>query len=1504
MHNHKILFPDKTFDKIFARSLSFILTLALTCSLLPARSVSAAETAKQGSQDNKEGVDADPETEETIQEIIEINSVKDFLAFAANCSLDSWSADKRVLLNTDISLSDTEFDSIPVFTGTFDGQNHTISGFQYRGNGYVGGLFRYIGVGGLVENLNVTGEIIAADEKECIGGLCGINYGNIQNCSFKGNVSGRTTIGGLVGVNEPSGAVRDCFSGGHITGYYATGGIAGTNHGLLSHCTNRANINNDREWVEEDDEMGAGIFFSIDIGEDETELFSGVDTGGIVGYSDGIVTRCMNYGTIGYEHTGYNIGGIAGRQSGILSLCSNRGNIYGRKDIGGIVGQMEPYIEVDEAQSLRNAVDELHDLIAKTLDDMEDGKNVSKRDLDSLAASSDSATDAGDALAGQLADFVDDNLDQAQAMTDRLSDVMEMLPLVFDDVYSAEENFASASRSLMLIGDDIREIGHFEGDYVETDYSRLTLLSTVGGNLLSIQQYPSAGETVYILAEPATDYQLSSIAAYDAHGSRIGVNYNGDNSYSFVMPEANVKVEAYFSYNGTTTFTNGSDNALINPDESDDPDESDEEDGTDIDGTENDSTVTGNPSTDKADPDKDQTNPDDGKSDPDDEKTDSDSGSGDGSDGGSSGSGSGSGSGNDGGSSGSGDGSGSGSDGGSSGSGSGSDGGNDGSSSDSGSGSGSGNDNGSSDSEDDSGNGDASGSSESGSGTGSGSGNTGSADSGHTSGGGAPDDDSNLEVRVSSSFYKPERRLSVNNGTLMEVNTITPSARAQTAIQLMSNLSGNASYQIDGGTATVTVIPDGGYTVNGTPSVSVNGQSVSVSRSYQSEYAYSFSVNGGGLYQVNINFQKLDKSQTVGGAKGEIDSAIRQQQAAAEKVNAIMREIQDSGTVTDDQLKELEKALEEMSNATSAVLSNLSVVSNIVGQHAVEITGNIGDEMASAMDYLQSAVDSIKSATRDARSIVDYVNGQPNIRFSKLGGEFDVNRKNLHEQLKKMSESIQNLSNDASNFSDVINDDLRAVNDQINLVFNLLADNLTNYGEVSVEELYEDVNIEEIDSITTGKTDNCVNRGIVQGDINIGGIAGAMSIDEEDPEDSAAGNIDYQIGRRYFTKCIITDSVNEGYITAKKDGAGGIVGYMKHGVVTDSEGYGSVESTEGSYVGGICGESLTIIQNCYALCCVSGDKNVGGIAGFADTIKDCYAMADCNAKTGRKGAIAGQTVQYENALNEEENKISGNYYVGENLYGIDNVSYTGIAEPISYEELLTVVNLPTAFRHLKVTFRVDDSYLGTQEVAFGESLSTLEYPDIPHKEGFYGVWPDYSDQIMTGNLMITGEYKENVTVIQSKEAQAAQTNDSYEKPYALVEQRFTEDTLLNVSLGTDKTPPEKIHNRPNVIYDVSLENAAINDQDTFAIRLYNPYEDAEVWEYRDGTWSKLESKARGQYLQVDMCGTRQTFCVAQCQSKTSLIAVCAAGGIILAALILVLFKKTKAGRRKRSKETK
>lgn len=1357
------------------RILSVVLAASLAVHALPVCDVLAAPdsatTDTETVNKNKDDVVADAgAAEEVISiETIEINSVEDFLAFADNCHLDSWSANKIVTLQQDIDLSGIDFEMIPVFAGTFDGGGHTISGFHPSEQGYIVGLFRYIAEGGAIKNLTLNGNITAVNEKECVGSICGVNYGTIKNCSFHGIVSGKNTVGGIAGINEVSGCITNCQSNARITGYYSTGGIAGSNHGIITFCNNHSGINNDSDWVEEDDEMGTGLFFSFQTSGDEVELYSGVDTGGIAGYSDGLIERCNNYGIVGYEHTGYNIGGIVGRQAGVLLLCTNNSEVYGRKDVGGIVGQMEPDIEVDEAQSLRNAINKLHDLIEKTLDDMHDGKNTFKSDFDSLSLYGDAALTSGDALVGQMTDFVDDNVEQIQLFTDRIDHVMDMLPDIMDNVAASGEAFDRMNKVIDQLADDLNFMDSLDDSaYNGTDYNRITMLSTVGGYLFSNSLNPSAGDKVTITVTPDSGYVLDRpLSIVEANGTFVSYSdddteSDGSGQYTFAMPSSNVQVTAYFRHQDDSGVSYSVDNTYQRY-------------------VTNDASMEDGPS---------------------DEVKATGSGDGDG---------------------------------------------------------------------------DTS--------------NAGEGDEGTS-------DNGEGDVGTSDDEMDDPQ----NDMTDDEFDAAPYSdSNSDTQIILHSNLSGSASYRINDDIVTLTVRPDTAYTLNSAPVVADStGETLPVKRLQNGSYQYTFDISGASLpVRAEISFSKLNKSAAIDNSADNIQASIRDLQQSSEYVDSCLHHIDDIMSGRDwDGLEDYEKeeVIEEivtlygymgqMSSSASSILSSFSTMYNVLTPYVQDAAKDAAEDIDQATDEIQSMINSLKEAGRGIRGIINYINAQPDIRFSTLGSTFDANREDLHTQLVGISDSLKNLSDNASAYSDIVNDDLKAVNDQLNVVFNLLADQFTNSSETSVEELYEEVDEDDIESIITGRTDSCINNGIVKGDINIGGIAGSMSIDEEDPEDNAAGSVNYQVGRRFITKCIINDSVNRGYVTAKKDGAGGIVGYMRHGIVIDCEGYGSVESIEGDYVGGIAGESLTVIRSCYALCSVSGGREIGGIAGYANTLEDCYAIVSTEASAGRAGAIAGQI-----SINTDGH-VSGNYYVGDDIYGIDNISYANMAEPITYAELLTVENLPTDFWHLKVTYRIEDTYLGTQEVKFGESLANLNYPEIPAKEGYYGIWPDLSDQVMTCNLLIDGSYINTVTVVESAEKSSERTGD-WQKPYALVEQTFTEDTVLNATLST-QNPPQEADGKDYVIYDILLENGDIKDTETFAIRLLNPYGDnVSVWGYLNGSWSELDSKIRGQYLQVTMTGPKESFCIIDNRSNVLLIVVAVITGVTVLALIIFLLQKLK-----------
>lgn len=178
------------------------------------------------------------------------------------------------------------------YTGTFDGNNKTISALSISESNMYVGFFRYIGEGGTVKNLTLNAPQVTSSNEVLT--YCGIiaasNRGTIENCTVSSGIVTKSEtgyVGGIVGYNY--GSIKNCtVYGGSVTingtrGYAA--GIAGANgDGTVDGCNNSATVN------------GGGA------------------AGGIVGYlSAGTVTGCTNSGIVTSDIpggiVGYKIGG-------------------------------------------------------------------------------------------------------------------------------------------------------------------------------------------------------------------------------------------------------------------------------------------------------------------------------------------------------------------------------------------------------------------------------------------------------------------------------------------------------------------------------------------------------------------------------------------------------------------------------------------------------------------------------------------------------------------------------------------------------------------------------------------------------------------------------------------------------------------------------------------------------------------------------------------------------------------------------------------------------------------------------------------------------------------------------------------------------------------------------------------------------------------------------------------------------------------------------------------
>ena len=390
--------------------------------------------------------------------VIEISRVNELIEFANKCKYDSYSKDKIVKLTADIDVSGSDFKGISYFAGTFDGGSHIISGFNvdYKGSDF--GFFRYIAESGFITNLNISGSINVTGSQENIGGIAGVNKGVINESSFSGKVNASTATGAIAGYNHENAKIVSCTSDADILATNQTGGIAGVNDGLISSCTSKSRVNTQ----ELDTTLDIG---GVDVGT--LNLTQNVidrnDMGGIAGESTGIISDCVNYGKIGFAHTGYNVGGIAGKQSGKVITCSNEGEIYGRKDVGGIVGQAEPDIE---SEYLNDRVDDGQssiDIINSTLNNMSSSMNNASSDVKSYT---ENIIDQYKELLDKLQDKLNGNNDNDEKIEDFVDDISKDIEnsTVADDIHGVADTVDSEIRtiadSIERISAQIKNIGN------------------------------------------------------------------------------------------------------------------------------------------------------------------------------------------------------------------------------------------------------------------------------------------------------------------------------------------------------------------------------------------------------------------------------------------------------------------------------------------------------------------------------------------------------------------------------------------------------------------------------------------------------------------------------------------------------------------------------------------------------------------------------------------------------------------------------------------------------------------------------------------------------------------------------------------------------------------------------------------------------------------------------------------------------------------------------------
>lgn len=134
------------------------------------------------------------------------------------------------------------------FTGTFDGNGHTVTLNITANTNYVG-LFSKLAGGAVVKNVITVGSVTATG-KNNVGGIAGTADGNvtIENCKNKASIKGGKGAGGILGYSEPGSGfvtISSCANMGSVSGTRKqVGGIAGNVVGthIIRNCYNQGDI--------------------------------------------------------------------------------------------------------------------------------------------------------------------------------------------------------------------------------------------------------------------------------------------------------------------------------------------------------------------------------------------------------------------------------------------------------------------------------------------------------------------------------------------------------------------------------------------------------------------------------------------------------------------------------------------------------------------------------------------------------------------------------------------------------------------------------------------------------------------------------------------------------------------------------------------------------------------------------------------------------------------------------------------------------------------------------------------------------------------------------------------------------------------------------------------------------------------------------------------------------------------------------------------------------------
>ena len=391
------------------------------------------------------------------------------------------------------------------YSGTFNGNGHTISGLNVTGEFAYSGLFGYT-EGAAIRDLTVAGKVTSTstDSSTAVGGIIGRAKGStIENC---GNLCAVTApaghTGGIVGyaayMDDSSGWITGCYNAGKISGGDYAGGIVGTH------------------------------------------------------YDDMFIYDCYNVGAISGNRA---IGGIAGSGSFVMLFnCYNAGIVVcpgGTATPGGLFGNGSG--QVRNSYYLKGTTADSHiGAIEKSAEEFADG-TVLKALKDGKHKSEDPWADECqyvDAAGLPLPVFKNQNTHKHQ---DPLEHVPAKAPTTSADgnieywyCPACGRYFADANGDHEITqAETVIPKRHFSGSS-SSSYPITVPDKTENGSVAVSPKTASKGSTVTITVTPDSGYVLETISVTDKNGNDLKLTDKGNGKYTFTMPGSKVEVKVTF----------------------------------------------------------------------------------------------------------------------------------------------------------------------------------------------------------------------------------------------------------------------------------------------------------------------------------------------------------------------------------------------------------------------------------------------------------------------------------------------------------------------------------------------------------------------------------------------------------------------------------------------------------------------------------------------------------------------------------------------------------------------------------------------------------------------------------------------------------------------------------------------------------------------------------------------------------------------------------------------